>query len=202
MKVPACFRCAALAVVALLAAEHSFAASQAEQLTQTIRIRVVDFRDATVQEAVDYLQRKAEEQLTGGKKLHIYCAELSPVLITFLHRDQPLYNSLREISRQTGLPLTTADHALSFGTVAKPSPIALQDRMREADNIRAAVFRFILGEKNSKSGKDMPEYPIKWLDATKVKTEVWGEFGSDTYEVTHTTKGWRVTKRMIGWIVD
>ncbi|MEA3211968.1 MAG: hypothetical protein QOE70_5025 [Chthoniobacter sp.] len=162
MRKPSSLLCAALITYALGCSEPGFAASRAELLATAIRIDRVQFRDATVQQAVDYLQRRAQEQLNAGQKLHIYCAGagFSPMRVTFQFFDQPLYDSLREIARQTGLPLKTADNAFSFELAGKTIPVARNRRLLEEDNIRATVFRYLFGYNDSNPDTDVSAYFI------------------------------------------
>lgn len=130
-------------VVMIAAGTINCVAASAERIARGIRIDNVEFREATMQEAVKFLNKIAKEKLDEGQKLRIYFAELSPRRLTFHFARRPLYHSLEEISRQTGLPLFATEDTLHFGAAGKPVPVAAEKRVREEENVREAVFRYL-----------------------------------------------------------
>ncbi|MGC3992134.1 MAG: hypothetical protein QM796_21060 [Chthoniobacteraceae bacterium] len=136
------------------------ASPKAEQLAHDIHIDRATFAAASVQVAVNYLEQKAQEQLQPGQKLHLYSYPGDDTPITYSFVGKTLYDSLLEISRQTGLPLKATEDALYLGEPIKEVPIPRGNRLGEEDNIKEAVFRYLFGDNASGQQNTVAAYFI------------------------------------------
>ena len=90
--------------------------SAPEKVARELRIPRLEFREATVTEAVDFLRKKSQEQLGSDGTLNLnYVARggiVPDARITCSLRDTPLLEVLQIIAQQTNLTLGATDNGI------------------------------------------------------------------------------------------
>ena len=106
---------ALVAALALCFSARADERRRPEQIAKEIQIERCHFIEATLQEALEYLSRKAQEKLGSERPFSLnYIGRTPPpdTRITFALWDMPLLELLQVISLQTGLELGATDDAL------------------------------------------------------------------------------------------
>jgi hypothetical protein len=136
-----CFRAALITVAQGVLAQKA-AVATAEQRAGSIHLPQVGFAEATLQDAVNFFQKRADESLSPERGLRISCEELGHVYLTLNMENQSMLAVMEEIARLTGLQLKMNGDSIFYALAGKPTAISAQKRDREEDRIFEVVLRY------------------------------------------------------------
>jgi hypothetical protein len=113
--------------IILLSSAWSFAAAKAEEtgvikLARELRIPKVEFREATLSEAIAFLMQKSKTADPKEKGINIAVAgQISPEMrLTFSLTDASLYDILQVVAGQAGLELQPGETVIMLVPKARP----------------------------------------------------------------------------------
>ena len=128
-----------MALVALMPMSHGVAGAKAEELARSIRIARAEFRQASLQEGVEYLQRKINEQLPPGETLKL-SSRAAEGRCSFELVDKSLIDVLQEMSRQTGYSIKFEENGMYFA-LSEVAAVPRKQRVYETWNVLEKIIR-------------------------------------------------------------
>lgn len=151
------------------------AARDAEEAAARIVIPKIEFRDATIQEAVEFLRVKTLELSAPGKAIDIVLAEPpggKDRRVTIALRNVPLTEAARYLSSLVDLPVKFAPGVITIGTLgdgsAKPSagekPLALEDSLAGKKALGIVLARVAFREATIQEAVELLRVKAKEVD--------------------------------------